>query len=69
MMNALALANIDCYVWHPSRELILYQRGKQPSVQMYRAPQDRYTSAFSDRVMAEHQRVTGRGLTRPRPQM
>lgn len=58
VMNALASANIDCYTWHPSRGLTLYQRGTQPPLpRMYGAPQDKYTKAFSDKVMAEHRRV------------
>lgn len=69
VMNVLASADIDCYVWYPSGGLTLYQQGrkpKAPKVYLTRTVSvERYPEGFSDRVMAEHQRVTGRRLTTP----
>ena len=68
VMNVLAFSGISCYVWHPSRGLSLYQEGKRPTLpRMYGAPRDKYPKAFSERVWAEHRRVTDKGLTGPRP--
>ena len=67
VMNVLASSGISCYVWHPDQGLTLYQQGRRPKVvktELTRVVEmEPYPRAFSERVMAEHRRVTGKGLT------
>ena len=67
VMNVLASSSISCYVWHPDRGLTLYQRGRRPkALKEYSTrvvKMERYSEAFSQGVMDEHERVSGRVLT------
>ena len=61
VMNVLASSGISCHVWHPTQGLTLYQKGRRPKPKVYPTrvvPMERYPEDFSDRVMAEHRRVT-----------
>lgn len=67
VMGVLALSGIDCYVYHPTKGLVVYRKGTKPKASKAYAtrivPMERYSEAFSQGVMAEHERVTGRVLT------
>jgi hypothetical protein len=70
VMNVLASSGISCYVWHPDQGLTLYQQARRPKITKVETTRvvkmEPYSEVFSDRVMEEHRRVTGRGLTSPR---